>query len=122
MSRRALALAFATLLVLTQAIGVAARSAPPPPDPTAAASARVEKGLAGKLAKGELSAFVVEFAATANLEPAAKVKGWEAKGKAVVASLQGHRREVAEGGQGRREGRRSRGDDVLAHERPRGRR
>ena len=88
MSRRALAIAFATLLVLTQAIGVAARSAPPPPDPAGAASARVEKGLTQQLAKGEISAFVVEFAATADLNPAGKVKGWAARGKAVVASLQ----------------------------------
>jgi subtilisin family serine protease len=88
MSRRALAIAFATLLVLTQAIGVAARSAPPPPDQTGAASARVEKGLTDKLAKGELATFVVEFAASADLAPAGKVKGWAAKGKAVVASLQ----------------------------------
>jgi len=87
MSRRAVALVFATLLVLTQAIGVAGRSAPPTADPAAIASARMEKGLKDRLASGELTSFIVEFAASADLVPASKIKNHDARGKAVLAAL-----------------------------------
>jgi subtilisin family serine protease len=88
MSRRAVALVFATLLVLTQALGVAARSAPPAQDPGALAAARMEKGLKERLAAGELTSFIVELSAKADLAAPSKVKNRTARGKAVLSALQ----------------------------------
>lgn len=87
MHRRSMAFAVAILLVVSQVAVATARSVPrpaaAPPEPAAA----VEKGLLDKLAKGELTTFVVEFAATADTAPAKKIKDFEKRGRYVLDKL-----------------------------------
>jgi subtilisin family serine protease len=61
----------------------------PAASPAAAAAdgARIQPGLLRKLDTGKVDRFVVEFAARADLDTAARTKGWTARGTAVLRSL-----------------------------------
>jgi subtilisin family serine protease len=91
MRRRSIALGAAIILVLAQVATATARSAPAPApgaeSPPKPAAAKVEKGLLDRLGKGDVAAFVVEFASTADLVPAKKIRDHGRRGQYVLDAL-----------------------------------
>lgn len=87
--RRSLAAIIATALLVTQVSAVAAATTglSTRQDGSNAAPPKDDNDLQGKLERGAVSRFVVDFAATADLKGAAKVKSKEAKGRLVVTEL-----------------------------------
>ena len=75
----------AVAIVCTLLIGLIGPTAPPAL--AATAGAKIQSGLLGRLRAGSLDSFVVEFAARADLAPAAATKGWSARGRAVYRAL-----------------------------------
>ena len=81
MRKRHVALGIVFLLV----IGLIGPMAPPAAAATGAS--KIQRGLLDRLRAGRLDAFVVEFAAEADLDAAAAIPGWAARGRAVHRSL-----------------------------------
>ena len=75
----------AVAIVCTLLIGLVGPTAPPAL--AATEGAKIQSGLLGRLRAGGLDSFVVEFAAKADLAPAAAIKGWSARGRAVYRAL-----------------------------------
>ena len=87
--RRALpAFGLALLLVASQVATVAASAGGLARSGQAAAAAKIQKGLEESLTDGKRDRFIVEFAASADLTAAAKIKDRAKRGKAVGDALQ----------------------------------
>ncbi|OGO53390.1 MAG: hypothetical protein A2Z32_03545, partial [Chloroflexi bacterium RBG_16_69_14] len=87
--RRSLAAVIAAALFVSQISAVVASTAGVGTSQggRSAAPAKDDKDLLAKLERGDVSRFVVDFAASADLKGAGKVKSKEAKGRLVVAEL-----------------------------------
>jgi subtilisin family serine protease len=86
-SRRGLAAAIATLLLLVHVSSVAASVAPPGGSSGGSTAAPIDQELQRDLKAGTARRMVVEFKARADLKPAARVKDHTKRGQAVLNAL-----------------------------------
>jgi subtilisin family serine protease len=87
MDRRSLAFAFAAILAIAQFGTAVAGGAPPQAQAASIAAAKIDKGLTKELQAKGTTRFIVQFAAKADLGPAAKEKTHAKKAKAVFDAL-----------------------------------
>src|SRR6478672_2475427 len=87
MDRRSLAFGFAAILAIAQFGTAVAGGAPPQAQAASIAAAKIDKGLTKELQAKGTTRFIVQFAAKADLGPAAKEKTHAKKAKAVFDAL-----------------------------------